>query len=155
MKCVAAIRKCACFRGGNFLRAHQFFCEDFRRLKLRCRFIRTKCAQFLAREQIDDSRRKRIIRANHCQIHTIFSCEPDESFQISDRDRNIFRDFACPAISGRAKNPVRMRRLPQLPCKRVFAATAANDENLHQESGVTVTVAREIASRRLALLLCS
>ena len=25
-----AIGKCACFRGGNFLRAHQFFCEDFR-----------------------------------------------------------------------------------------------------------------------------
>ena len=24
-----------------------------------------------------------------------------------------------------------MRRLPQLPCKRVFAAAAANDENSH------------------------
>ena len=26
----AAIGKCACFRRGNFLRVHQFFCKDFR-----------------------------------------------------------------------------------------------------------------------------
>src|SRR4030095_9961770 len=86
---------------------------------------------------------------------TFVLCEPDESFQISRRDRDVFSNLAHPGISRRAKNPVRMRRLPQLPCKSVFAAAAANDENSHKQGSVTVTVAREIASQRLALLLCS
>ena len=52
--------------------------------------------------------------------------------QIAHRYRDVFGNFASPGISRRAKNLIRMRRLPQLPCKRVFAAAAANNENSHR-----------------------
>jgi hypothetical protein len=95
--------------------------------------VRAKRAQFLACEQIDDSSSKRIIRADYCQIDTIFLREPDERHQIAHRNRDIFGNFAGPGISRGAKNQIRARRLPQLPCKRVLATAAANDENSHGE----------------------
>ena len=129
---LAAIGKCARFSSGDFLRAHQFFCENFRRLYARCRFRRAERAQFFSGEQIDNSRSKRIVRTNYSQIDTIFFRETNDSLQITCGKRDILGNFPGASVSRRAENALRMRRLSQFPSKRVFAATAANHENFHR-----------------------
>ena len=63
-QCFRAVGKRSRVSRGDFLRAHQFFCENFGCLDARRGFRRAKRAQFFTRKQIDNSRRKRIVRAD-------------------------------------------------------------------------------------------
>ncbi len=65
MQRLFAVGKRARLRSGNFFRAHQFLGENLRRFEARSRFGRTKNAQFLRHEKIDNSQRQRIIRADY------------------------------------------------------------------------------------------
>src|SRR5436309_2795119 len=80
---------------------------------------------------IDDSSRERVVRSDDGQLDAIFLCETRQSRQIAGFDRDILTELFGARISRRAKNPVDARRLPQLPDKRMLAATAADDENFH------------------------
>jgi hypothetical protein len=66
----------------------------------------------------------------------VFFGEAGQRRQIVRRDRNVFSHLLRARIPGRAKNPVNAGRLLQLPCERVFAATAADYKNFHS-SGVS------------------
>ena len=131
MQRFAAVGKRPCPGCWNFLRAHQFFCENFGRLNACCRFRRTKRAQFFSGKKIDNPRGKGIVRTDHRQIDTIFLGELNEGFQITGGNRDIVGNFVGARVSWRTKNALHLRRLPQLPRKRMFTAATANNQNLH------------------------
>src|SRR6266513_2219423 len=128
----AAIGECPRFGCRDFLRAHQFFRENFGGLNASRRLSRTKRTQFLSSEKIDNPRGKRIVRTDDRQIDTITFGETNKRLQVIGGNRDILGNFGGTGVSRRAENPLRMRRLPQFPCKRVFTAATANDQNFHR-----------------------
>jgi len=67
--------------------------------------------------------------------------------QIARFDRDVLADLLGPRIARRAKNPGDSGRLLQFPNQRVFAATAADDENFH---GNAASLGNELKSSAVA-----
>src|SRR5947207_14406430 len=74
-------------------------------------------------------------------MDAIFLCEPNERLQITRGNRDILANFGSARISRCAENALSVWRLPQFPCKGVFAAPTANDQNFHGKFGLTVEAA--------------
>ena len=62
---------------------------------------------------------------------SVFSREARQGGQIVRLDRDVFTDLCRAGIPGRAKDAIDRGRLFQFPGERVFAATAADDEDFH------------------------
>ena len=75
---------------------------------------------------------RRIVRSDHCQINAVLFREANEPRQIAGADRNVLGNLTRARVARRTENPVGMRRLPQFPCKSVFTAPIANNEDLHR-----------------------
>ena len=100
----AAIGECPRFCCGNLLRAHQLFCENFRRFQACCRFCRTKRAQPFSSKKINNPCGKRIVRTDDGQIDAIFPGETKECIQVPNGNRDIFSNLCSARVSWRAEN---------------------------------------------------
>jgi hypothetical protein len=84
-------------------------------------------------KQIDNPRRKNVIRPHDGEVDRLPSREIQQLIQFRDFDVDVPAELSGPRIPGRDKNLFDSRRLTKLPGKRVFAAATADHQNVHEE----------------------
>ena len=112
-----------------------FLGEGLRCLELCSCLVRSKHANPVCAQHVRDPGCQRGFRPDYDEIdfRALDKCN-DCSAVVDVQPFDAARDLGDPGISGRAVKCLDLRRLEQLPGKRVFAAASAQDENVHGNS---------------------
>ncbi len=126
-----SISKGRVFRRRNAMTHHEVLGEILGAFQLRGFLRRPENALSRAAHGIDHTRGERRLGPNHCQRHIIFINKINDLLITCQRNivQSVFTRSA--GVTRRDKHFLHQRRLRQFPRQRVFAATAADDENFH------------------------
>ena len=110
---------------------HEGFGKVLGAFKLCGSFSRSENLQSSASEVIHDTRSQRGFRTHHCEAYVIGCHKVSQPGDIGLCDIDQFFGHRSTGIAGSHKHGFNSFILSQAPGNRMFATTAANNENLH------------------------
>lgn len=124
-------------RGRDAMPRHEIFTEGLGSLELSGALGRTEAGQVLPSEGIDDAKYERRFRSYDRKAHGVPLGEFDQPGDIVCSNGNVGNALfpGRSRIAGRDKDLIGEGRLGGLPGQGMFAATAANDQDIHAELG--------------------
>jgi hypothetical protein len=112
---------------------------------LDCLSARAKDSQASILEQINNARRKNVIRTYYREIDRLLLCEAKKQLNLRKLHRNVPADVRGSGVSRCDEDLIDPGRLTNFPSERMFTAAAADHQNFHTsyrtEGTYTVVVA--------------
>ena len=143
--CGGGIRKHFVLRRRDAVLLHEVFGKCLRTLNLRRELRGAECLDSLRRQCVDEAARKRRLRADDDEIDVVLLGKSDDCRIVRRRDlRHAFGDCRHAWITWKRIKLLCLRTILELPCERMLAPAAADDQNLHLVAPISQSAPKDM-----------